>query len=118
MVAIMALITGVIAALLGLKLLLIWLSGEGTGPRRSHIGPALMFGHAGFAVAGLLLVLVYLIADEPSSLAWTATVVTLTASLLGAAMYIPWWLRRRRAIRARTAGSTSAAPVSDLPIER
>jgi hypothetical protein len=144
MLAIMAVATWLLAGALGLKLLLIWVRGGGTGPRRSHIRPALIFGHAAFAVAGLLLVIAYLLSGEPDWLAWTATVMILTASLLGAAMYIPWWRRRRQAIKSRTAErvattasrpitspaarsrttpATGAAPspagaTSDLPVER
>jgi hypothetical protein len=144
MLAIMAVAPWLLAGALGLKLLLIWVRGGGTGPRRSHIRPALIFGHAAFAVAGLLLVIAYLLSGEPDWLAWTATVMILTASLLGAAMYIPWWRRRRQAIKSRTAErvattasrpitspaarsrttpATGAAPspagaTSDLPVER
>lgn len=144
MLAIMALVTWAIAGLLGLNLLLIWIRGGDTGPRQSHIRPALIFAHTAFAVAGLLLVIAYLIGGEPDWLAWTATVVILVASLLGAAMFIPWWLRRRRAIKSRAAeriatpadrpaGATTshttaatsspatshaAGATSDLPVER
>jgi hypothetical protein len=115
MLAIMAVVTWLLAGALGLKLLLIWIRGGGTGPRRSHIRPALIFGHAAFAVAGLLLVVAYLLSGEPDWLAWSATVVILTASLLGAAMYIPWWRRRRQAIKSRTAervATTASRPIT------
>jgi hypothetical protein len=137
MLAIVALITGVIAGFLGLNLLVIWFKRGGTTAGRSHIRPSLMFGHAAAAVAGLALVIAYLVGGEPTWLAWTASVVILTASLLGAAMFIPWWLQRRRAIKSRTAegigaaapqiaqstsiqaaGSTAAGSASDLPVER
>lgn len=70
-----------------------------------------MFGHIATAVSGLTLVIAYLIGGDPTWLAWTAAVVLLAASLLGAAMFIPWWLRRRAGVRSRTADSASRLPV-------
>lgn len=105
----MALVTWLVAAFLGLELLLVWLRGGGGQPGRSHVRPAVMLGHAAAAVAAVALLVAYLLADRPDRLAWTTVAVTLTASLLGAAMYIPWWLRRRRGLQARAAQAARAA---------
>jgi hypothetical protein len=55
MLAIMALVTWLVAAVLGLKLLRIWVQGGGGHPGRSHVRLSVMFGHIGGAVAAVAL---------------------------------------------------------------
>jgi hypothetical protein len=39
------------------------------------------------------LVVIHLVAGHDPRLGWTAVVLLLTASLLGATMFLPWWSR-------------------------
>jgi hypothetical protein len=134
MLPIMALVTWLVAAVLGLTLLRIWVQGGGGQPGRSHVRVSVMLGHSGGAVAAVALLVAYLLVDRPDRLAWTTVAVTLTTSLLGAVMYIPWWWRRRRGLQARASrtaelvaaggsplprpASPSAGPSDVLPVER
>jgi hypothetical protein len=112
MLAIMALVTWLVAALLGLNLFLVWLRGDGARAGRSHLRPTVLFGHIAAALAVPVLLVAHLLGDGPAWLAWTMTAVTLSASLLGAVMYIPWWFRRRRALKARAAARASTVLVA------
>jgi Na+/proline symporter len=112
MIAITALATGLLAALLGSRLLTIWLQRAGNAPGRSHIRQPVIFGHLAIGLAGLALWIAYLVGGTPAWLAWTVCAVIAVASSVGAVMFIPWWRRRRKA--ATTAGGAAAA----LPAER
>jgi hypothetical protein len=59
--------------------------------------PPVLLGHLGTAVAGMVLLVAYLAAGRPG---WTTTAVILTASCLGAVTMLPYWWRRRQALRA------------------
>lgn len=111
MIAITALATGLLAALLGSRLLAIWLRRAGGSPGRSHIRRPVIFGHLAIGLAGLALWTAYLVGGTPTWLAWTVCAVILVASNVGAMMFIPWWRRRRQA--ATTAGSAAAAPAAE-----
>lgn len=112
MIAITALATGLLAALLGSRLLAIWLRRGGNSPGRSHIRRPVIYGHLAIGLAGLALWIAYLAGGTPTWLAWTVCAVILVASNVGAMMFIPWWRRRRKA--ATTARGTAPA----LPAER
>lgn len=112
MIAITALATGLLAALLGSRLLAIWLHRGGNSPGRSHIRRPVIFGHLAIGLAGLALWTAYLAGGTPTWLAWTVSAVILVASNVGGMMFFPWWRRRRKA--ARTAGDAAAV----LPAER
>jgi hypothetical protein len=126
----MAIVAWLAAGLLGLNLLLIWLKGGGLRSGRSHLRPSVVFAHVMIAVAGLALLVAYLLNGRPTWLAWATVAVIVTSSILGAVMYISWWRGRRQALRARAAALAAAggavvprpAPsgaVDDiLPVER
>ena len=116
MLAIMAVVTWFLAAYFGLKLFLIWLRGGGGQPGRSHVRPSVILGHAAAAVAGLGLLVAYLIADGPTRLAWTTFALIITSSLLGATMYLPWYLRRRRGLKARAARAAELVAAGGAPL--
>lgn len=107
-----ALITWLVTALGGLVLLATWLSRGGArrpastsvpaGALRDTAGaaglpvtaptrlrPPLVLGHAGLAVAGLIVWIWYLAADK-DALAWTAFVLLLPVALLGFTMLARW----------------------------
>jgi hypothetical protein len=100
-----ALIAWVITAGGGFVLLTIWLARGGMrqpAGAGGRIRPPLILSHFLLAATGLLLWIIYLVADE-DSLAWIAFGVLLVVALLGFAMFAIW-LRRRRAVGAQAAG--------------
>lgn len=109
-----ALILWIITALGGFGLLGIWLqrggmrTAEGPGPR---IRPPLIFGHMLIAATGLVLWIIYIVADS-KALAWIAFVLLLIVASLGFGMFA-LWLQRRQAGGA-AAASPAAAP-SEAP---
>jgi hypothetical protein len=120
MLAITALVTWLVAGLLGLNLLLIWLRGDGARAGRSHLRPTVLFGHVALGLAVPVLLVAYLLADRPAGLGGTTAAVPLPASVIGAVMFSPWWLRLRRSLKARAPRpAPPASPGADvLPVER
>jgi hypothetical protein len=100
-----ALITWLATALGGFVMLGIWISRgghrSGSGTR---LAPSLLYGHAGLAVVGLVLWIIYLIAGG-DALAWVAFVLLLPVALLGFTMFARWLSSRR------TAAAESRFPV-------
>jgi hypothetical protein len=92
-----ALVTWLITALGGFVLLGSWISRGGHRPGgESRLAPGLVFSHFGLAVIGLVLWIVYLVA-ETAALAWIAFVVLLPVALLGFIMFGRWLSSRRAA---------------------
>ncbi|MGK8523848.1 hypothetical protein ACRS6B_20925 [Nocardia asteroides] len=88
--AIAALITWLLTAGGGFVLLATWLSKGGTRePGTTQLPPPAVFGHFLLAVAGLLVWIIYLVADE-DAWAWTAFVLLLPVALLGFFMLARW----------------------------
>jgi hypothetical protein len=97
MIGVVALVSGAAAVSVGGFLLWTWLR-RGGASGSTHFRPIQIFGHAAVGIAGVLLVVVYLLADlDPR---WgRATAITLfAASVLGATMFLPWWRRGRRGL--------------------
>jgi len=110
-VGIAALVTWLITALGGFYLLFTWISNG--GPRRpsaSRFPPAVIFGHFALAALGLVLWIIYLIADS-DALAWIAFVLLVPVALLGFTMLARWL----PTYRART---TPDVATVDAPAER
>lgn len=87
-----ALITWVVAAVAGLVMLGVWVRRGGV--RRSasattRLAPGLVFGHFLLAVAGLIIWIIYLVADA-DVLAWVSFVVLLVVAGLGITMFVLW----------------------------
>jgi hypothetical protein len=105
--AVAALVTWLVTAVLGAVLLVRWatrggVSGGGAAPTR--LVPALVFGHLLLAVAGLIVWIAYLVADV-ESLIWVAFALLVLVAVLGDVMFFRWWGSRRQ-----------ATPESGLPV--
>ena len=109
-----ALITWVLTAGGGFVLLTIWLARGGMQQQReagNRIRPPLIMSHFLLAAAGLVLWIIYLVADK-KALAWIAFVLLLVVATLGFTMFAIW-LRRRRA-----RGAVAEAVTPDTPAEQ
>ena len=111
-----ALIAWVLTAGGGFTMLAMWLKHGGqqqTDPARRYIRPPLIFGHFALAATGLVLWIIYVIADT-DALAWIAFAVLVPVALLGFTMFARWLQERQRstvaAPAAGAANATAAAP--------
>jgi len=104
-----ALVTWVLAALMGGYLLATWLANGGLRPRGdkrpSRFAPPLILGHGGLAAVGLLVWISYLFVGA-SALTWAALAVLALVATLGATMFGLWL----RAGHGRPAGRHVAGP--------
>ena len=115
-----ALIAWVLTAGGGFVLLTIWLARGGMRQGREGAGrikPPLILSHFLLAATGLVLWIVYLVADE-DALAWIAFVVLAVVALLGWTMFAIWWRRRqaRGAVREAVSPDTPAEQHFPVPI--
>lgn len=85
--SIAALIAWIVTAGGGFVLLGTWLARGGT--RDSRLPSPVVFGHFAVAAAGLVLWIVYLVADT-AMLAWIAFALLIVVALLGFAMFARW----------------------------
>lgn len=109
-----ALITWVIAAGGGAIMLRIWVSRGGT--RRGATGssrfpPGLIFGHFILAVIGLIVWIIYLVADS-QALTWVAFIILLIVAALGLTMYARW----ARQPRGADAGAVEGTAERHFPV--
>jgi hypothetical protein len=110
-----ALITWVITALGGFYMLGTWLS-HGGARGGSHLPVPVIFGHFALAAVGLILWIVYLIADL-DVLSWIAFVLLLPVALLGFVMLSRWIpVYRARATTAPAAGEHTAPAERHFPV--
>jgi hypothetical protein len=86
MVSAIALVSGVSAVFVGSLRLRTWLR-YGGASGTSHFRRVQILGHAAVGIAGVVLVVVHLVASRDSRWGWTAVGVLLTAGLLGATMF-------------------------------
>src|SRR5438067_6582268 len=103
-----ALVAWVVTAGGGFVLLSIWLMRGGMKQQQeagNRIRPPLILSHFLLAATGLVIWIVYLVADK-DALAWIAFGVLVVVALLGWTMFAIW-LRRRQ---ARAAAGEAAAP--------
>jgi hypothetical protein len=108
-----ALVTWVLAALMGGYLFATWIANGGLRPRVDHqqsrFAPALIFGHGGLAASGLAVWITYLVLGT-AALAWSALAVLALVATLGATMFGLWIRARRGQPRGRhSAGPRHAA---------
>jgi hypothetical protein len=103
-----ALIAWVVTAGGGFVLLSIWLMRGGMRQQQeagNRIQPPLILSHFLLAAGGLVVWIIYLVADK-DALTWIAFAILAIVALLGWTMFAIW-LRRRQ---ARTGGAEIAAP--------
>jgi uncharacterized membrane protein len=106
--AVAALITWLVTAVGGFVMLGIWISRGGHRPgSASRLTPGLVFGHFTLAVVGLVLWIIYLVAEN-ESVAWAAFVVLLPVALLGFTMLARWL----PAVRSRAEAADTRFPVA------
>ncbi|HEU5471606.1 MAG TPA: hypothetical protein VFV67_13210 [Actinophytocola sp.] len=107
-----ALITWLLTAVGGFVMLGTWVAKGGVrNPSSTRLSPPLIFGHFALAAIGLVLWIVYLIADS-TALAWTAVVLLVPVALLGFAMLVRWL----PTVRGTTAGASDAPPERSFPV--
>jgi hypothetical protein len=101
-----ALITWVVAALVGGYLLATWIANGGlrrrVGERPSRFAPPLILGHGGLAAVGLAIWITYLVLAT-SALAWAAVADLVVVAALGATMFGLWLRTGRGRSRGRHA---------------
>jgi len=107
--SIAALIAWIVTAGGGFVLLGTWLARGGR--RTSRFSPALIFGHFALAAAGLVVWIVYLVADT-AALAWVAFVLLVPVAVLGFAMFARWL----PTFRARAAAGADAPAERHFPV--
>ena len=106
-----ALITWVVTAGGGFVLLAIWLGRGGMSQQQeggNRIRPPLIMSHFLLAATGLVIWIVYLVADN-DVLAWIAFVILAVVALLGWTMFAIW-ARRRRGRAAVAENATPGVP--------
>jgi hypothetical protein len=112
-----ALITWVVTALGGFYMLGTWIQHGGIRQQRtggSRLPAPVVFGHFALAAIGLVVWIIYVVADR-TALAWTSFGLLLPVALLGFVMLARWIpVHRDRA----TAGATAQGPEATVPAER
>jgi hypothetical protein len=93
--AIAALVTWLVTALLGSTMLYLWASKGGLQAARggtaqsSRFAPGLVFGHFLLAAAGLILWIVYTVTDT-EAFTWVAFVFLIAIAVLGDLLFLRW----------------------------
>lgn len=111
-----ALVAWVLTAGGGVVMLAIWVARGGMRQRESgRIRPPLILGHFALAATGLVLWIVYLVADS-DALAWVAFVLLLVVAGLGFTMFAIW--QRQRQARATVTQAATATSGPAQPAEQ
>jgi hypothetical protein len=119
--SLIALLTWIVTASLGLYLLSVWLieyDKDFQAVAATRLPPAVLAGHVTLAGGGLLFWVGYLIFDS-DRLAWTAAVAIVLAATLGVVMAVRWvgvYRAGRRAARARPATARLTLVRGDSPV--
>jgi manganese efflux pump family protein len=113
-----ALIAWVLTAGGGFVLLTIWLARGGMQQQReggSRIRPPLILSHFLLAAGGLVVWIIYLIADK-DALAWIALAILGVVAVLGFTMFAIWWQRRQARGAVREAVSPDTPAEQHFPV--
>ena len=97
MVSVIALVTGASAIFFGSLLLRTWLRHGGVSGT-SHFRSLQILCHAAVGILAVVSLIIHLAAGRDPRWGWTAVVLLLTAGLLGATMFLPWWSRGRNGL--------------------
>ena len=97
MVSVIALVTGASAIFFGSLLLRTWLR-HGGASGTSHFRPLQILSHAAVGILAVVSVIIHIAAGRDPRWGWTAVVLLLTAGLVGATMFLPWWWRGRKGL--------------------
>ncbi|WP_396449729.1 hypothetical protein [Actinomadura sp.] len=111
-----ALVTWLITAAGGFYMLGTWITRGGARGGTSRLPVPVVFGHFALAAAGLVVWIIYLLADA-QALAWTALVLLVPVALLGFVMFFRW-LAVTRAPAVRTAGGAPGSAQAAKAPER
>ncbi|MFR9794074.1 hypothetical protein ACL07V_36515 [Streptomyces sp. MB22_4] len=116
-----ALITWVVTALGGFYMLGTWIQRGGIHQQQSgtsRLPAPVVFGHFALAAIGLVVWIVYVIADK-SALAWTSFGLLLPVAVLGFVMLARWIpVYRDRAATEAPAAPTASGAGGTVPAER
>ncbi|WP_037853497.1 hypothetical protein [Streptomyces sp. NRRL S-340] len=116
-----ALITWVVTALGGFYMLGTWIQRGGIRQQQSgasRLPAPVVFGHFALAAVGLVVWIVYVVADK-SVLAWTSFGLLLPVALLGFVMLARWIpVRREGATAGEPAAATAPGADGTVPAER
>jgi hypothetical protein len=113
-----ALIAWVATAGGGFVLLALWLKHGGMNQREhGRIRPPLILSHFLLAAAGLVVWIVYVVADK-EVLAWIALAMLAVVALLGFTMFFVWLRERRTGVLAQAATTPATAAGGGAPAER
>ena len=113
-----ALVAWVLTAGGGFVLLTIWLARGGMQQGREgggRIRPPLILSHFLLAAGGLVVWIIYLIADK-DALAWIALAILGVVALLGFTMFAIWWRRRQARGAVREAVSPDTPAEQHFPV--
>lgn len=105
--AIAALITWLLTAIGGFVMLGLWINKGGPKSGNSHLPPAVIFGHFALAAIGLIVWIVYVIADI-DALAWVGFILLLPVAVLGFVMLARWIPVYRAPATVSGPGATSS----------
>ncbi|CNF72767.1 Uncharacterised protein [Mycobacterium tuberculosis] len=108
-----ALVTWLITAVGGFYMLGTWIARGGVRGGTSRLPVPVVFGHFLLAAVGLVVWIIYVLADT-AALAWTAFVLLLPVALLGFVMFFRW-LAVTRNPSVRTAGAPGSAQAEAAP---
>lgn len=102
---IVALVAWLLTAIGGFYLLATWITKGGT--KSSRFPAPVIFGHFALAAVGLVVWIIYLVANV-TALAWVAFVLLVPVALLGFTMLARWVPTYRARVTAGGPGATSA----------
>jgi hypothetical protein len=116
-----ALITWVVTALGGFYMLGTWIQRGGIRQQQtgaSRLPAPVVFGHFALAAVGLVVWIIYVVADT-TALAWTAFVLLLPVALLGFVMLARWIpVHRDRTTAGATPAAATPGAEAAVPAER